>query len=320
MPNIWNALTPERYMSWMVGAIHILIIIAGGYLLSVLVKRLLRAVRRYAVNLMARRGDMVNVELEKRATTIVNVIRRPLTLLIWAAVVVTVLQEMNLPIGPVLAGAGFGFGAVGVAVGLGAQSLIKDMIGGLFLLMENQIRVNDVAVINGTGGLVEEINLRTTILRGENGAVHIFPNGSIQSLSNLTREFSFYVFEISLAYAEDPDAVLETMRHVAAELRADPAYGPSILDDLDVMGLDRMGDSSVTVKARIKTLPIKQWWVGREMNRRLRTRFQAENVRMPSPTTIVRFEPPLTGPFGRAELKLAVREALAEISGETKAV
>ena len=293
MPNIWKALTPERYMSWLVAATHIVIIIAGGYLLSVLLKRLLRAVRKYAVNLMVRRGDMVNVELEKRATTIVNVIRRPLTVLIWVAVAITVLQEMRIPIGPVLAGAGVGFGAVGVAVGLGAQGLIKDVIGGLFLLMENQIRVNDVAVINGTGGLVEEINLRTTVLRGENGAVHIFPNGSIQSLANLTREFSYYVFEISIAYTEDPDAVLETMRQVAVELRADPAYGPSILDDLDVMGLDRLGDSSVTVKARIKTLPIKQWWVGREMNRRLRIRFQAENVKLPSPTTTVRFEPPL---------------------------
>ncbi len=295
MPNIWNALTPERYLSWVTTAIHILIVVAGGYLLSVLVGRLLRAVRAHAITLMVRRGDMVDFELEKRATTIVKVIRRPLMVLIWVAVVLTVLQVIKLPVGPALAGAGLGLGAVGVAIGLGAQSLIKDLLGGLFLLMENQIRVNDVAVINGTGGLVEEINLRTTVLRSDNGAVHIFPNGSIQSLSNLTREYSFYVFEIALDYAQDPDAVLETMRQVASEMRTDPAYGPYIQADLDVLGVDRMGDSSVTVKARIKTVPIKQWLVGREMNRRLRTRFLAENVRRPGSTTIVRFDPPLPG-------------------------
>ena len=208
MPNLWQAITAERYFSWILSAIRVLIVFGCGYLLTVLTKRLLRAVRKYAVALMVRRGDVLDMELEKRAATIVTVIRRPLLLLIWVAVTITILEEMRLPIGPLLAGAGVGFGAVGVAIGLGAQGLIKDVIGGLFLLMENQIRVNDVAVINGTGGLVEEMNLRTTVLRAENGAVHIFPNGSIQSLSNLTREYSYYVFELPVRYAEDPDRVL----------------------------------------------------------------------------------------------------------------
>ncbi len=314
MPNLWNALTADRYFAWFVGAIHVVIIIAGGYVLSMLVKRLLRAVRSYAIGLMVRRGDVVDFELEKRATTIVKVIRQPLIVLIWVAVVLTILAELKLPIGPVLAGAGLGFGAVGVAIGLGAQSLIKDVLGGLFLLMENQIRVNDVAVINGTGGLVEEINLRTTVLRSENGAVHVFPNGSIQSLSNLTREFAFYVFEVALDFGQDPEAVLAIMRAVANDMRSDPAYAPFILNDLDVMGVDRMAGSSITLKARIKTVAMKQWMVGREMNRRLRARFDAEHVHLPVQTAVVRLE--ANGALSGDAFQAAVRSAMESIARE----
>jgi small conductance mechanosensitive channel len=315
MPNIWNVLTADRYFSWLVAAIHILIVIAGGFVLTLLVQRLLRGIRNYAISLMVRRGDTINIELEKRANTIVKVIRQPLILLIWVAVIITILEELNVRIEPVLAGAGLGLGAVGVAIGLGAQTLIKDILGGLFLLMENQIRVNDVAVINGTGGLVEEINLRTTVLRGENGAVHVFSNGSIQSLSNLTREFAFYVFEIPLAFGADPEPVLETMRAVTEEMRHDPAYAPFILADLDVMGVDRLSDAGTTVKARIKTVAMKQWSVGREMNRRLRARFQADQIKFPLTTRVVRLDPP-PGVFTREDMKAAVRAALDDVARE----
>ena len=158
--------------------------------------------------------------------------------LIWAVALLMVLKEMNFDVRPLLAGAG----VAGVAVGFGAQSIIKDVLGGLFLMMENQIRINDVAVINGKGGLVEEINLRTTVLRAEDGAVHIFPNSSIQSLANLTREYSYYVFSISVAYKEDTGHVIDVLKELGAQLMADDPYHAAILEPLEIMGVDKLGD------------------------------------------------------------------------------
>lgn len=308
----------DQYTPYILSAIRVVVIIGLGYLLSIILGRLIRALRSYSVRMMVRKGQTLDFEVEKRATTIANVIRRPLITLLWAAVVLMSLEELGFKIEALLAGAGISAGVIGVAVGFGAQNLIKDVIGGLFLLVENQIRVNDVAMINGTGGLVEEINLRTTILRSDNGAVHIFPNGSIQTLSNLTREFSYYVFELSVPFGQDTDRVVAILREIANEMRADPAFGPAILADLDVMGVDRLGPSGVTVKARIKTLPAKQWMIGREMNRRIRIRFQADGIETPSSTTIVRFDQPLPPPSDRDELKALIREVLTEMRGSSE--
>ncbi len=306
--------TIDGYLPYALSGIRVLLIFAFGYVLSIVLRRVIRAVRAYSVRVMVRKGQALDFEVEKRATTVANVISRPLMTLLWAAVILMSLEELGFKIEALLAGAGISAGIIGVAVGFGAQNVIKDVIGGLFLLVENQIRVNDVAVINGTGGLVEEINLRTTVLRSENGAVHIFPNGSIQTLSNLTREFSYYVFELAVAFEQDTDRVITILNDVAAELRLDAGFGPAILADLDVMGVDRLGPNGVTVKARIKTLPQKQWMVGREMNRRIRMRFQAEGVETPSTTAIVRLVEPARG-FApdRDELKAAIREVLSEM-------
>lgn len=306
--------TVNGYLPYVLSGARVLFIIGLGYVLSVVLRRLIRALRSYSVRVMVRKGQALDFEVEKRATTVANVISRPLMTLLWAAVLLMSLEELGFKIEALLAGAGISAGIIGVAVGFGAQNVIKDVIGGLFLLVENQIRVNDVAVINGTGGLVEEINLRTTVLRSENGAVHIFPNGSIQTLSNLTREFSYYVFEIAVAFEQDTDRVIAILTEVAAQLRLDAAFAPAILADLDVMGVDRLGRNEVTVKARIKTLPQKQWIVGREMNRRIRMRFQTEGIETPSTTAIVRLvEPPRAFAPDRDELKAAIREVLSEM-------
>jgi len=314
MPDIWNAVTADRYYAWLVGLIHIVIIVAGGLILSSLVKRLLRHVKSYAIALMVRRGDALNVEMEKRATTLVKVIKRPLIVLIWVAVVLTIMAELKLPIEPTLAGAGLGIGAVGVAIGLGAQTLIRDMLGGFFVILENQIRVNDVAVINGTAGLVEEINLRTTVLRGENGAVHIFPNGSIQTLANLTREYAFFVFEVALDFGQEPEPALKIMREVAAEMRSDPAFAPFILADLELLGMDRLSGGSFSLKGRMKTVPMKQWMVGREMNHRLRARLSKEGLQPSVQTAVVHLDPPPV--FSQEAMNAAVRAAMQEIARE----
>jgi small conductance mechanosensitive channel len=193
------------------------------------------------------------------------------------------LQKLGFAIGPLLAS----LGVVGVAVGFGAQNLVKDVLAGIFLLLENQIRVNDVAVINGTGGLVEEINLRTTVLRAENGAVHIFANGSIQTLSNLTRDYSYCVFEISVDYKEDTDRVVAEIKQIAEGIASEEPYKRSILAPLEMNGVEKLGESGVTIKARFKTLPGQQWALGRELNRRIKKRFAEAGISIAFPTRMI---------------------------------
>lgn len=296
-----------------VRVVNVVLLVLGGAVLTFIVQRLIRSIRTYSVRLMVRHGETLSYEVEKRAATVAGVVRKPLLIVIWLVIILAALKELGFNVETLLAGAGISAGILGVAVGFGAQNLIKDVIAGLFLLMENQIRVRDVAVINGTSGSVEEINLRTTVLRGENGAVHVFPNGSIQTLSNLTREFSYYVFDIRVAYEQDADRVMAIIREIGADLRTDSVYASSILDEVDVMGVDRFGDSGLTIKARIKTLPVKQWIVGREMNRRIRNRFIAEHIEMPATSAVVRIAQPSPLQTDRDELKSAIREVLDEM-------
>ena len=207
---------------------------------------------------------------------------------IWAVAGVMALSEIGFNVGPLLAGAG----VAGIAVGFGAQNLVRDFFAGFFLLTENQIRVGDVAVVNGQGGLVEQINLRTTILRDVSGDVHIFPNGAITQLTNKTREFSFYVFDVGVAYKEDIERVIQVMTTVAEELKEDPEVGKLMLEPIQVFGLDKFADSAIVVKARIKTTPNQQWTVGRAFNLQLKKRFDAEKIEFPFPhrTVIIRSE------------------------------
>jgi small conductance mechanosensitive channel len=172
-------------------------------------------------------------------------------------------------------------GIAGIAVGLGAQSLIKDWLGGFFLLLEDHIRIGDSVIINGMSGLVEEINLRTTMLRGENGAVHVIANGSINTLSNLTREYSYYIFETTLAHGSDADRALAIIAGVGSELYNHEQFRPLMLAPIEIMGIDSLADRGVVIKARIKTLPSKQAQVGRELNRRVRNKLTAEGISFP---------------------------------------
>src|SRR5690349_13135256 len=280
----------DFYVPVLFNGIRIVCLLLFAYLFTLFAGRLVQALRKYTVRMMLKSGGASEYELEKRADTIASVVRKAAYILIWAIAGIMILRELNFDIAPLLAGAG----VIGVALGFGAQNIIKDVLGGLFMLIENQIRVNDVAVINGKGGLVEEINLRTTVLRSDDGAVHIFPNGSITTLSNLTREYSYYVFNLAISYAEDPDRVIGVLKSIGAELMEEEGYKPLILAPLDVLGVDQLGENGVTIKARFKTLPGKQWVVGREMNRRIRKQFQDAEIEraFPSQVVVVRNEPP----------------------------
>jgi len=229
------------------------------------------------------RTSLDALERAKRARTLGSVVNKVATVLIVGVAILMILEQFHVNIAPVLTGAGI----VGLAVGFGAQTLVRDVISGFFLILEDQVRVGDVAAINGTGGLVEAINLRTIVLRDAEGTVHVFPNGAIQTLANRSKDFSYYVIDLGISYREDPDRVAAILREIGAELQADPAFAPWILEPVEVLGVDAFGDWSMVLKLRIKTVPLKQWEVGRELRKRIRRRFEREHIEIPFPERIV---------------------------------
>lgn len=320
MPNTLPSL--EAFYPLFTKGAKVLFILGVAWLCARIVSRLVFKLNLYALRVMDEKDGGSRLELEKRARTISQVVGRAAMLAIWFSAAIMALREgFGIEATPLIASAG----VVGLAVGFGAQNLVRDVITGLFMLLENQIRINDVVVINGTGGLVEEMNLRTTVLRALDGTVHIFPNGNIQSLSNMTREFSYYVFDVRVAYKEDTDRVIEVLKEIAEEMRRDEQYGPSILEPLDVLGVDMFTDSGVIVKARIKTLPIHQWAVGREMNRRIKKRFDQLGITMSVPYRALYLGDKdrwlhldLSGPQ-REQLRQIIREVMEEM-GAAKTV
>jgi moderate conductance mechanosensitive channel len=253
------------------------IFVAAAVALFIL-NRILEHARDAMIRKSERAGDPLS-ESEKRIDTLMRLVRQAVRVLLLVLVVLVVLSEFGVQIGPILASAG----VVGLAIGFGAQALVRDLIAGFFFILENQVRVGDVAVVNGTGGLVQEMNLRTLVLRDLTGTVHIFPNGTINTLSNMTNEWSAYVFDIGVAYKENTDRVVEVIREVADELKADKEFGPSIIEPVEIFGVDKFGDSAVVIKGRIKTKPIRQWVTGREFLRRLKLAFDEKGIEIPFP-------------------------------------
>ncbi|MEW6544563.1 MAG: mechanosensitive ion channel family protein [Nitrospirota bacterium] len=258
--------------------LHVALVIVAG----VVALRFLRAGIGRLEALLIKAGEakeLVPGAASQRIATLTSLLRTLASAMIWAIVVVLALAQLGLDIRPILAGAGI----VGLAVGFGAQNLVRDLISGFFIILEDQVRVGDVAVVNGTGGLVEAITFRTITLRDLAGTVHVFPNGTITTLSNMTKGWSAYVIDVGVAYKEDTDRVVEVMRQVAEELRQDRAYADKFLEPIEILGVDEFGDSAVVIKARLKTRPIEQWTVGREYRRRLKKAFDAQGIEIPFP-------------------------------------
>jgi len=218
-------------------------------------------------------------EFQKRSNTLSSIVRHILVIAIIIVAAMMILRQLGIEIGPILAAAGI----VGLAVGFGAQSLVKDLISGFFILLEDQFRVGDVVQIGDKGGLVERLNLKTTILRDLAGNVHYIPNGQIDAVTNMTKEYSRYVFDIGVAYREDVEEVIEVMKEVDEELRNDPEFKDDIISPIEILGLDKFADSALIIKARTTTKPIKQWRVGREFNLRLKKKFDQRNIEIPFP-------------------------------------
>ncbi len=252
------------------------------------------AIERYLTQ-SGREGESLRLP-SARARTLLPLARKALVVVLTVMVVLITLSEIGINIAPLLAGAG----VVGLAIGFGAQKMVQDVITGFFILVEDAIAVGDVVAVGGASGVVEDLSIRAIKLRDLAGSVHTVPFSSVDTVTNMTKTFSYYVVDVGVAYKEDTDQVAQVCREIVEEMRGEDAYGHNILAPLEVLGLDSFADSAVIVKVRIKTRPIKQWEVGREFNRRLKKRFDALNIEFPYPHRTIFFgtvpEPPAPVP------------------------
>lgn len=258
-------------------ALRIGAILLAAWLVSALLRRGLRSLNQRVA------ARMEDAEAAKRAGTLARVLRYVASVILGLITVVLVLSELGISVAPILGAAG----VVGVAVGFGAQSLVKDFFTGFVLLLENQIRQGDVVKLGDHAGVVENLTLRHVQLRDYDGQVHFVPNGQIDTVINLSRGFAHAVIDAGVGYGADVDQVMALMHEVAAEMRADPAWADQISADFEMAGVNEWGDNAVTVRGRFRTLPGKQWGVRREMLRRLKYAFDAAGIEIPFPQRTV---------------------------------
>ena len=212
-----------------------------------------------------------------RLRTLLPMLRTVLMITILLIVALMVLSEIGVNIAPLLAGAG----VLGIAIGFGSQKLVQDVITGLFLLLENTMQVGDVVTLGGLTGVVEHLSIRTIRLRAEDGSLHVIPFSAVTTVTNMTRDFAHAVVEAQVAYKDDYDQVVQVLRQIVREMRAEPRWQNEIRDELEVMGLQRFADTGVVIKCRIRCGPFGRWSVGREFNRRMKLAFEANGIEIP---------------------------------------
>jgi small conductance mechanosensitive channel len=275
----------EDLVAWLLGpGIRLVVIATGAYLLARGAHFLIESLQIF---LVSRDSNQMGVlERKKRIATLGQLLRVVATLLVVGVAVLMTLSLFSVDIRPILTGAGI----AGLAVGFGAQNLVRDVIAGFFLILEDQVRLGDVVSINGKSGLVEAIRLRTIVLRGHDGTVHVIPNGVINDLSNMTKDFSYAVLDIAIPYEQNVDEVIDVLKAVAADVQADPVHRPNILEPLEVLGIEAFNESSVQLRVRLKTVPIQQWNVARELRRRIKIAFEARGIDFPLRYMTLRME------------------------------
>jgi len=266
-----NSQSILEYLHLPIELLHVIVILLLAWFLMGLSRKLIRMFRDY----MNTRAD--TAEEERRIKTLARVFHYISTMAISLVAGMLVLSEVGISIAPILGAAG----VVGIAVGFGAQSLIKDYFNGFFLLLENQIRQGDVVEISDKGGLVEDVTLRYVCLRDYEGNVHYIPNGLITTVTNKSRGYAYAVIDVSVAYSENIGEVCEVMREVAGQLRASEVIGAKILDDIDIAGVQDWADSAIVIRCRFKTVALEQWGVRREFLRRLKEMFDARGIEIP---------------------------------------
>ncbi|MGH8274494.1 MAG: mechanosensitive ion channel family protein [Gammaproteobacteria bacterium] len=266
------------YASLLQNAIRIAIIILAAVAIWFVIRFLISRAQARIIHRAEAKGDSAG-EARRRADTITSLIRKLIGALYWVAVILTLLSQIGVNIGALVAGAGI----AGLALSFGAQSLVKDYISGFFMVLENQIRVGDIAGLNGQYGTVEAINFRTTVLRGLDGTVYVFRNGEIIKLANMTRGWSGYIFQLHVAYKEDTDHVIEIIKRVGDGMKKDEAFGVNMIEDMEIHGVNELTDSAVVIRGRFKTTPMNQWSTGREFLARIKRAFDEEGINIAFP-------------------------------------
>ena len=277
----WNEIVNvEAIVKWLTtGGLRVVLILVGALVLV----RLATFVTRRVEQAFEDNDPSTMNEREKQAATLGKVIRNLTRILVWGIALMMVLKELGIDIGPILAGVGL----MGLAVGFGAQSLVKDFLAGMFVLIENQYNVGDVIRAAGASGAVEKITLRATTLRDLEGNVHIIPNGIIDVVTNKTRQWSRFVLDIGVAYKENVDEVMVVLKEIGDELAADAKFSSMITAPLEVLGVQDFADSAVIIRVMFTTQPVKQWTVGREFRRRVKNTFDAKGIEIPFPHTTI---------------------------------
>ena len=271
-----DGLSQVEWREWLPSlriAAHILLILVLAWIMVHVAQRGIRAIRVYM------RERVASAEHAKRVDTIARVFRYVTAIVISLIAGMLVLSELGVSIAPILGAAG----VVGIAIGFGAQSLVKDFFSGLFILLENQVRLGDVVEVGGKSGLVEEVTLRYVRLRDYDGNVHFVPNGSIAVVSNYTLDFAYAVVDAGVAYREDVDEALRVMHEVAEAMRRDAVFGLKIKEPAEMVGVERWDESALVLRVRFKVLPIEQWNVKREYLKRLKQAFDAAGIEIPYP-------------------------------------
>ncbi len=276
MVDFLDVFNREQIMEWVLtSGIRIVGIVIGAFILI----RIVGIVTSRGERFFDDDDPTTMNEREKRAATLGKVIRNATRIIVWTGALLMIMNELGVDIGPLLAGVGI----AGIAIGFGAQSLVKDLVAGFFILSENQFGVGDVIEAAGHAGLVEKITLRATTLRDLEGKVHIIPNGTIDVVTNMTKEWSRAMLDVGVAYKEDVDHVMEVLKEVGEGLEKDDEFGKLILEPLAILGVNSFGDSAVNIRVMFTTQPLQQWTVGREFRRRIKKTFDEKGIEIPFP-------------------------------------
>jgi small conductance mechanosensitive channel len=275
MPEIFKTVT-----TWLTtSGIKVLGILIALLILSQMSKWIVKWLDKFIPD----KDPLQAAEAKKRAHTLGNTLRHTLLIVISFIGLLMILGELGIQLGPLLATAGIG----ALAIGFGAQSLVKDVISGFFIILENQYRIGDAIEAAGVSGLVESVSLRRTVLRDLEGKVHTIPNGEIKIVSNLSKEWARSVLDVGISYREDVDHVIDLLEQIGRELAAEEPWKSAILEPLQIFGVERFEDSQLVIRMVVKTVPLKQWEVGRELRKRIKNRFDEKGIQIPFPHRVL---------------------------------
>ena len=272
--------TLKTLTSWLTtSGIKIIGILIGLVILS----QMSRWIAKWMEKFVYEKDPLQASEAKKRAHTLGNILRHAFLIIITFVAVLMILGELEIQLGPLLATAGIG----AIAIGFGAQSLVKDVISGFFIILENQYRIGDVIEVAGVSGLVESVSLRKTVLRDLQGKVHTIPNGEIKVVSNFSKEWSRSVLDLGISYRDDIDQIVDLLIRIGKEMESEEPYKSAILEPLQVLGVEKFDESQMVIRMMVKTAPLKQWDVGRELRRRIKIRFDEKGIQLPFPHRVL---------------------------------